>query len=201
MQEIAVATSFDHAAIAGQSVYRSVMQAMARPGTVHAVSLHVPAPDGLVPAAAALALTLFDHDTPVFLDASLRATGTVADWLRFHAGCPLVRDGKQASFALLESVRALGALDDFASGTPDYPDRSTTIIVQVDTLTEGPALRLDGPGISGAAEMRVAPQPADFVAQHAANHALFPCGVDLVFAAGQELVALPRTTRITIKRG
>ncbi|MBP6766474.1 MAG: phosphonate C-P lyase system protein PhnH [Reyranella sp.] len=29
-----------------------------------------------------------------------------------------------------------------------------------------------------------------------ANHALFPCGVDLVFASGSRLIALPRSVAV-----
>jgi alpha-D-ribose 1-methylphosphonate 5-triphosphate synthase subunit PhnH len=38
--------------------------------------------------------------------------------------------------------------------------------------------------------------PGDFVARWAANHALFPRGVDLVLCAGERLAALPRSVAI-----
>ena len=39
-----------------------------------------------------MALTLCDHDTPVWLDPVLAASEAVAGWLRFHTGAPLVTD-------------------------------------------------------------------------------------------------------------
>jgi alpha-D-ribose 1-methylphosphonate 5-triphosphate synthase subunit PhnH len=60
----------------------------------------------------------------------------------------------------------------------------------------GPHLRLSGPGIKGDATLAVSPLPKDFVAQWAANHAGFPLGVDLIFAADARLAALPRSTAI-----
>jgi len=38
--------------------------------------------------------------------------------------------------------------------------------------------------------------PDDFAAQWAANHTLYPCGVDLVLCAGERLCALPRSVRV-----
>ena len=37
---------------------------------------------------------------------------------------------------------------------------------------------------------------ADFWQAWADNHALFPCGVDVVFAAGSQLLALPRSIAV-----
>ncbi len=200
MQQIDIAPGPADDVVAAQSTYRCVMNAMARPGSVHEIAPGPDAPDRLCAATAALALTLFDHDTPVFLDAPLRASGAVATWLRFHTGCPIVEDASQAAFALIGNADAL-ALEDFAFGTPDYPDRSTTLLVQVQTLTDAAALKLSGPGILGAANLRVAPLPKDFVAQCETNRALFPRGVDLIFVAGGRLTALPRTTLVTAERG
>ena len=53
----------------------------------------------------------------------------------------------RTSFALIHSGTALPDFEAFALGTAEYPDRSTILIVEVDTLTEGPELVLRGPGI------------------------------------------------------
>ena len=50
-----------------QSCFRAVLDAMARPGQVHAVN-GVSAPAPLCDAAAAVLLTLADHETPLWLD-------------------------------------------------------------------------------------------------------------------------------------
>jgi alpha-D-ribose 1-methylphosphonate 5-triphosphate synthase subunit PhnH len=38
--------------------------------------------------------------------------------------------------------------------------------------------------------------PRDFVSIWRRNHALFPCGIDLVLCAGDRLTALPRTVTV-----
>lgn len=193
MQQVQSATAIGSAVFAAQSTFRKVMDATARPGSIQTVNPVAGAPESLRQVAAALALTLFDHDTPVWLDRSL-ASEAVTSWLRFQTGCPIVTDPAQCAFALVGDVDTLPPFERFALGTPDYPDRSTTLIVQVATLTLGPELSLSGPGLRGTASLRAGPLPPDFVARHAANRALFPRGVDLLLVAGDELAALPRTT-------
>jgi len=194
MQQVANVSLAGNAVFAAQSAFRKVMDATARPGSVHSVAPVAATPALLAPASAAIALSLFDHDTPVWLDAQLQSSAEVASWLRFQTGCPIVADPAQSAFALVSDVAAMPPLESFALGTPDYPDRSTTLILQVATLTDGPAQTLSGPGIRGTATLRAGGLPADFEVQLADNRALFPRGVDLLLVAGQELAALPRTT-------
>jgi len=188
MQSTAGSTVF-----AAQSTFRKVMDATARPGSIQTIAATEGAPAQLAQGAAAIALTLFDHDTPIWLDPAV-ASEKVKQWLRFNTGCPIVADQTQAAFALGGDLAALPQLESFALGTPDYPDRSTTLILQLASLTDGDRLSLSGPGIQGTASLAPAGLPKDFIEQLAANRALFPRGVDLLLVAGNNVAALPRTT-------
>jgi alpha-D-ribose 1-methylphosphonate 5-triphosphate synthase subunit PhnH len=141
-------------------------------------------------------LTLFDHDTPVWLDGRMSATADVAKWLKFHTSAPVVADSSIASFALIGDPQSLPALDRFAFGSNEYPDRSTTLILQVESLTSGPAVELRGPGIDCAATLRASIQPHDLFERLAVNAALFPRGIDVVLVHDDSIVAIPRTTRL-----
>ncbi|MCW5259125.1 phosphonate C-P lyase system protein PhnH [Verminephrobacter eiseniae] len=55
---------------------------------------------------------------------------------------------------------------------------------------------LTGPGIRGQATLPPCGLAHDFVPQWQANHAAFPCGVDLLLGGAAHIVGLPRTTRI-----
>lgn len=193
------ATRFPEPVLASQSVFRSVMNAVSRPGSIQIIAPAVDAPSPLMPSTAAIALALFDHDTAVWADARFDGASEVVNWLRFQTGAPLTADASRAAFALVGDGSVLPDFDCFAQGTLEYPDRSTTLIVQVDTLTEGPELILKGPGIRGAASMRAGLLPPDFVKRTLANHSLFPQGIDLLLVCGAQLVALPRTVHITVK--
>lgn len=177
-------------AFASQAAFRAVLDTMARPGTIHRIATESP-PFPLSAGAAAVALALCDHDTPVWLGATLRVA-PVIDWLRFHCGSPIVDTPCDAAFAFVQSASDL-RLADFNIGTPDYPDRSTTIVMQVASLNSGAGLTLTGPGIPDRRALCVEPQPDNFSSQLAANRAHFPCGVDLLLIAGNEMAALPRS--------
>jgi alpha-D-ribose 1-methylphosphonate 5-triphosphate synthase subunit PhnH len=179
-----------------QSTFRSVMDAMAHPGSVQRIVSAAGTPSAMGRAAAAIALTLFDHDTPVWLDAAMSATPEVAMWLKFHTGAPLVTDSSIAGFALVGDPQRLPALDRFAFGSNEYPDRSTTLILQVGSLTDGPVVELQGPGIDGSATLRASIQPRDLFERLAINATLFPRGIDVVLVHDDCIVAIPRTTRL-----
>lgn len=181
---------------ASQAVFRALMDAMARPGSVHALPDVTAPPAPMTTSAAALIATLADADTPVWLDPALTKTPDVRDWIVFHTGAPIAEYQSEAAFALVAAPQNLSALNGFSLGTQEYPDRSTTIIVQVSTLTEGNALILEGPGIKDRATLAPAPMPSHFEAQWTANRAAFPRGVDLVLAGPDCLAAMPRSTRL-----
>lgn len=181
--------------LSAQTTFRSVMEAMARPGSVQRATASVGTPAHLMRGSAAIALTLFDHDTPVWLDAALADTAEVKKWLKFHSGAPVVADPSIASFALVSAGGALPALDRFAFGSNEYPDRSTTVILQVDSLAAGVRYELSGPGIDGRAVLQALIRPDDLFERLAINAALFPRGIDVVLVADDAIVAIPRTTR------
>lgn len=187
--------------MSAQTTFRSVMDAMARPGSVQRIVVVSGAPAVMMRGTAAIALTLFDHDTPVWLDPRMSETSDVGKWLKFHTGAPVIADSSICSFALVGNARALPVLDRFAFGSNEYPDRSTTLILQVESLTRGSALELRGPGIDGSAVLQAAIQPADLFERLAVNAALFPRGIDVVLVADDAVVAVPRTTRLVAKGG
>ena len=187
---------FSNPVFNGQAVFRAVMDAMARPGSIQPVAVFAQPPLPLSAAAAAVALTLCDHDTPIWLDPGLQNAAAVASWLGFHTGAPLANTPADAHFALVADPASLIALENFAQGTQEYPDRSTTLILQVVSLASGENLLLQGPGIERVAMIAPSPLPRHFVEQWKQNRARFPRGVDLILAAPEGIACLPRTTRI-----
>ncbi|MFB9263491.1 phosphonate C-P lyase system protein PhnH [Bradyrhizobium erythrophlei] len=182
--------------LSAQSTFRSVMDAMARPGSVQRITATAGTPAAMMRGSAAIALTLFDHDTPIWLDAAISATSDVAKWLKFHTSAPVIADASIASFALIGDAKNLPPLDRFAFGSNEYPNRSTTLILQIDSLTQGPAFELKGPGIDGTALLHAMIQPRDLFERLTVNEALFPRGIDVVLVHDDTIVAIPRTTRL-----
>src|SRR5437588_1808845 len=187
--------------LSAQSTFRSVMDAMARPGTVQRIAAAVGAPAGMMRGTAAIALTLFDPDTRIWIDHLMSKASEVARWLKFHTSAPVVADSSIAHFAVIGDASALPDLGRFSFGTNEYPDRSATLIVQVESLTEGPAFELRGPGIDGVAILQAKITPADLFQRFAINAALFPRGIDVLLVDDDAITAMPRTTRVTAHGG
>jgi alpha-D-ribose 1-methylphosphonate 5-triphosphate synthase subunit PhnH len=187
--------------LSAQSTFRAILDAVSRPGSVQPLAPVATAPSPLLGGVAAVALALADHDTPIWLDARLRQAEAAADWLRFQCGSQIVDDPQSAAFALAGAPLELPPLDRFNLGTAEYPDRSTTIVLQVDSLNAGSSLVLTGPGIQGQRLFRAAPLPNDMPARLTFNSGLFPRGVDLLLATSDQVAALPRSVRIVSEGG
>lgn len=183
------------AAFESQDAFRALMGAMSRPGTITSLE-GKGSPSPLMPGTAALIASLADFETPVWLDPILASVAAVVEWIRFTTGAPLTTRPDEAAFALVVDADALPDFSDFAQGSEEYPDRSTTVIAQVERFS-GHAFTLHGPGLKEPRSFSAEPLPADFAARWAANRALFPRGVDLILVAGARLAALPRSLRIS----
>jgi alpha-D-ribose 1-methylphosphonate 5-triphosphate synthase subunit PhnH len=193
-----VAPAFNDPTRESQAVFRKIMDAVARPGAIQDLSFAPDTPEGIDRAAGAVALTLFDFETSVWLDPALRG-GAAEGWMRFHCGCPLTGEPVEAAFAMITNVLASPALAAFHQGDAKYPDRSTTLVFQLSALEGGQKVTLTGPGIKDTASLALPGLPEGFWDQIETNQGQFQFGVDLIFVAGDRLVALPRTTRVTIQ--
>lgn len=186
MQAETLSGGFDTPAIQSAHAFRSVMEAIARPGRV--LDIHgaePPAP--LSKAAGCVLLTLCDTDTPVYL-AGDADCAEVRAWLAFHTGAPLT--GPSHCMFALGTWAALLPLSSYPIGTSEYPDRSATLIVErPDIALSGATLK--GPGIKDSATLSL-PDIQAFQQ----NHALFPLGLDFIFTSGSQTAALPRSTEV-----
>lgn len=190
-----------------QAAFRALLDAMARPGTVATLPEPAePPPAPLAAAAATVALALCDADTPIWLDAGLAAGGVPA-WLRFHCGAAIVAEAGAAAFVFAGAAPPEMAPPDMAhpdmappdmasldQGSDLFPDRSATLVIGIAALGTGALLRLSGPGIEGAASVRLDGLPQGFVGQRAANRRRYPRGVDCILVSGNQVLCLPRST-------
>lgn len=178
-----------------QGVFHAVMRALSRPGSLQELDVALRAP--LRADMAGVALALCDHETPVWLDPALPRGEATAGYLAFHAGCPLTTERQAAAFAFVAEAGNLPSFDDFALGSDAYPDRSTTVVAAVAGFERGRSWRATGPGIDGTIAFTVDGLPDDFAPRWAANHALFPRGIDLLLLDGCRILALPRSVALS----
>lgn len=191
----AYAGAFTEPVFQSQAVFRAVMDAMARPGTIALLGASASPPAPLGAGAGAIALTLCDDGTPVWLSPAL-ANSSVPSWLSFHTGAPLTDVKPEARFVFVDAGGIVPGFDQFALGTQEYPDRSATLVLEIASLEGGAELVATGPGIKHETILSPVGLPDIFLTLWAENRALFPRGVDLILVAGAQVLCLPRTTKL-----
>jgi alpha-D-ribose 1-methylphosphonate 5-triphosphate synthase subunit PhnH len=184
----------DDEGLRAQRSFNALMRAMAEPGLIEKLAIPPGVPEALPRGLAAVAVTLADFETPLWLDEQLGSAAEVTRYLRFATGAPIVEDPARASFALVCRATAMPPFDCFSAGSDAYPDRSVTIVTEVQTWAAMQRFELTGPGIATVRSFAAGPLPADFEKRMAENQSLFPRGVDLVITSGDEVMALPRST-------
>lgn len=185
-----------------QQVFRAIMDAFARPGTVQRVSTET-LPEG-VPAAALPLLALADIMTPI---GALRGVGDApADAVTAAIGAigrvvaARVVDAADARYALALAEPA--ELELLSPGIHWSPEKGTTLVQRVEAIhVDGaaPLWRLTGPGIPPHApvELSVDGLGDRFLAAREVLVSDYPAGIDSILIADDgELIALSRTTRI-----
>lgn len=179
-----------------QTTFRAMLAAIAEPGLVRRVELALDAPAPLGRALASACLTLLDFETPVWLAPGIgKAAG---DWIAFHTGAPLTADPAEAAFAVLAESDDLLPLDRFALGSDESPELGASLLVQVAGLKPESGATWSGPGIAATRRVAVAGIDAGFWPARAGLAPLFPRGLDIFFCAGEQVVALPRTTKVEV---
>lgn len=178
-----------------QAVFRSALSAVAYPGRIVDIDRSVPTVGALHPSTIALCLSLIDFETPAWLDGEA-GMSEASTYLRFHCGMRFVDNPALSRFAIIAQPAVMPHLSNFKSGEIEYPDRSTTLIIQVPSLAEGPRTMWTGPGIKDRISPAIAGLPNWFWPDWALNRELYPMGVDVFFTSGGNIIGLPRTVHV-----
>ncbi|MGH3933948.1 MAG: phosphonate C-P lyase system protein PhnH [Pseudonocardiaceae bacterium] len=183
-----------------QRVFRILLEALARPGTVQ----HLPADlvDVDVPVAVLVPLALADLEVTL---AVLETGGP--DWAsRLERASGAERAAPERADMVLalraprpDEVRGL------RRGTPDRPELGCRLVLACADLsaTTGEVLvELTGPGVAGSAQLAVDGLPVEVLEALVAVNRRFPQGVDTYLVATDgHVVGLPRTTRVNVRAG
>lgn len=187
--------AFADAPLESAANFRTILQAMSRPGRIYPAAHRLETPEPMSATSASIVLTLVDYDTPLWLSENFQ-NDAMRTYLAFHCGCPIVDTPCDAIFALIDSKDVLPSFTEFSQGTPEFPDRSTTLILQVDSLMSEQGVKLTGPGIQSEHMLNALPLDKNFWQQAATNNQQFPLGVDFIFSSPDAIAACPRSTHI-----
>lgn len=183
-----------------QAIFRVVLDAMARPGTIGllpATDPRCPLPEGR--ALAALAQTLLDHE--VTFAATPDLGGVAGPFARYLATTTGSRptDIGEADWVVARAPLARGVLTTMKRGSLAFPDEGASLLLLVADLTaaDGPTIELRGPGIAGALSRTLSGLGAAELAERRAANAESPRGIDLLLIdGGGHILCLPRTTHV-----
>ena len=188
---------FENAPAQCASVFRAVLMATARPGKEYEIPYKLRPPSLLSSTTAAVVLSLVDQDTPLWLAPAL-TNRHVNSYLKFHTQAPLVEDQASSTFGVFPSTQRPG-LSDFSVGTIEYPDRSATLILQIDETAAPTTVCMEGPGIEHRLTLSLPGLDKDFWRFVQTNHQLYPRGLDFLFCLSDGIVACPRSSKVTIE--
>ena len=174
-----------------QRAFRTLLAAMAQPAQPAPIDAGETAA-GLHPTTATLIATLADVDTPLWIG---NAEPALREWIAFRTGAPLVEHLPDAAFAIVRRASEWPALANLAQGTPEYPDRSATLIVEVDDFA-GESRTFDGPGFERPRQLQISHWPAGFDEVWRANNDGYPLGVDVILVSPTHVAGLPRSARL-----
>jgi alpha-D-ribose 1-methylphosphonate 5-triphosphate synthase subunit PhnH len=183
---------FNDAVHDAQRTFRALLDALARPGIVQTTATVTP-PAGLTIACAVAGLTLLDLETTVWLQSG--TSDAVRAWLLFHTGCRFTEAPQDADFAIITNLSTMPPLAAFHWGTAEYPEGSTSLLIQLPSLTGATTVNLQGPGIRQAIALQT-PLGPHFWQQWQEMTASYPLGLDAWCLADHQVVGLPRTARV-----
>ncbi|MEM1254732.1 MAG: phosphonate C-P lyase system protein PhnH [Cyanobacteria bacterium P01_H01_bin.21] len=187
-------TGFTDTVHDAQRTFRALLDALARPGIFQS-TVSLTSPTGLEPSCAAACLTLLDLETVVWLQPGL--SEDVRSWLVFHTGCRFTHSPQAADFALIWDVTTAPALADFSWGTAEYPEASTSLLIQLAGLSVGKSVVLQGPGILHQIEVSL-PLRSEFWQQWQTMTLEYPLGLDCWCFAQNQVMGLPRTAKLVV---
>jgi alpha-D-ribose 1-methylphosphonate 5-triphosphate synthase subunit PhnH len=197
--------------MASQEVFRLMLGALSRPAVPLACDFGglFAAPPPMPATLAALALTLADMTTPVWLSPSLAGA---LGWLVFHRSVRTVADPGDAALVLAAAQNELPDLRSLDPGTPRHPDRSATVLLGgpppdaraavspsgggngdgMSAESDAPLLA-SGPGLKEPILWSGHGLGRKFLDQWEENRLAYPQGVDVFLAGERTLAGLPRT--------
>jgi alpha-D-ribose 1-methylphosphonate 5-triphosphate synthase subunit PhnH len=170
-----------------QAHFRLLLDAMARPGSVHPLLQALQQGEAFVSVLA----TLLDNEVSLADPHNLL---NAEHW-------PLLQAKKLASeyadYVLCDG--AANATIDPRLGTLASPEQSATLVVRVAAIGDGDTrLQLRGPGIEHSRQLRLQGLHDSWLSMREQWVSAFPLGVDLILVDQQHLTAIPRTTQVEI---
>ncbi|CAD2081595.1 phosphonate C-P lyase system protein PhnH [Jeotgalicoccus coquinae] len=178
-----------------QQVYRQLINASSRPGHTENISEEVKNYSDFSDAALLAAMTLFDNEISFF-----SKDKTMRKELKVLTGGIPNKDHTTADFIISKAADLKKKyFREVMKGILISPEKSATLIIDLNSIGEGTEYSLTGPGIKDETNIKLS---LDSSWMELRNEVCkeFPLGIDLVLTDKQNnLVIIPRTTKAEVK--
>jgi alpha-D-ribose 1-methylphosphonate 5-triphosphate synthase subunit PhnH len=184
-----------------QRIFRSLLDVMSHPGTLKPVmSPPLLPPEGFSPHTAAIAFTLLDEAVTFGM---IPRNEAWERYMQLNTGAH-GEEVCQADYLILQGAEVWHEVERFCRGSLTSPEKSSTLIVNVETLTETGCgereLVLRGPGIEEVAYVGLTGLHLQNIQAIRELNTEFPLGVDVILVDAKGMVcALPRSVRIELE--
>jgi alpha-D-ribose 1-methylphosphonate 5-triphosphate synthase subunit PhnH len=168
----------DAVELRANATFEALMWALSRPGDIRTL------PEA---GFGAIAETLVDLECSAYADTPAMRERIVA------SGAKLAADIRSADHVFLSSLDG-AEIAEINCGTALYPDDGATLIASV--VHSGQRVRLTGPGIKDTTEIALAVSPGFWALREML--CLYPEGFDIFFVDGDQVVGIPRSTKVEV---
>ena len=129
-----------------QEAFRLILQATSNPGKKIQFTNDYHSLENLNASSINIIFTLLDLDTNVFIQSAQESN--ISNFIKLHTGAPITKNKVESDFAVVTD----GDLDfdSFHVGLDQYPDKATTLIIQIHSMSQGEDFVLSGPGIKNS---------------------------------------------------
>ena len=182
-----------------QKIFKSVMNAMAKPGTVFSIKEQSDKLEEQNSVPLAIAMTFMDNRCTVYVDGNDDLLSMIRE-----KTLAVKSDLEKADFVVVPEVEekeSLGVelLDSAKVGTLPEPHKSAMVIVGLHAIEGDTALVLEGPGVKGQKKVTFSQAAAMWLARRETLKYEFPCGTDILFYTDSgEIKGIPRTLKVEV---
>ena len=122
---------------------------------------------------------LLDYETPVWTDVDWK--NPAISWLQFDCESSVVTEPCMANFAIITKPARMPPLDYFRIGLDKYPEKATTMVVQVDDIFPRTDNKYYDTLVDKVGKLELKSVPDKFWKQWQHLSGLHPLGIDVFF--------------------
>lgn len=177
-----------------QSVYRQLVNITSRPGHIEHIEEEVKNYSDFSNATLLTAMTLFDNEIS-FMTPDERMDKE----LKVLTGAASIDDMSETDFIVVKGSDLKGEyFTETAHGVLISPEKSVTLIIEVDSLTSGESYTFTGPGIKDETKVKLA-LGHEWMALRNEACKEFPLGLDIILTDKEnQAMMIPRTTKVEV---